>query len=321
MMNMEIRIVRKGDENYPKKMAECSSMPEELYFLGEMPDDDRPAVGIVGARLCSAYGKETAYEFGRILAGRGVQIISGMAVGIDGSAQEGALDGGGKSFAVLASGVDVCYPRSNTTLYNRIRKQGGILSEQPPGTAPIGRLFPSRNRLISALSDIVLVVEAKSRSGSLITVDFALSQGKTVYAVPGRVGDPLSDGCNCLIAQGAGIAYAPEAILSELDMIRDTVSFSESRRRAARFRRAFEKRILKSPRLSDEAKQVFSVLSYEDAAYPDTIAKKTALPLPLIRSALSELFEEHLISERGRDAYIKSAPDLRSGEPVTALRD
>ena len=218
--------VCKTDDAYPRRLRELASMPEELYVIGELPDDSQPSVAIVGARMCSGYGRRTAYEFGRILAGKGVQVISGMASGIDSSAQEGALDGGGKSFAVLGGGADVCYPRGNTTLYNRLKEQGGIISEQPAGTAPLSFYFPARNRIISGLSDLVLVVEAKSRSGSLITVDFALTQGRTVYAVPGRVGDALSDGCNYLIAQGAGIAYAPEAILNELQIIADTVSFS-----------------------------------------------------------------------------------------------
>ena len=131
--------VCKTDDAYPRRLRELASMPEELYVIGELPDDSQPSVAIVGARMCSGYGRRTAYEFGRILAGKGVQVISGMASGIDSSAQEGALDGGGKSFAVLGGGADVCYPRGNTTLYNRLKEQGGII----PNSLPEPRLCPS----------------------------------------------------------------------------------------------------------------------------------------------------------------------------------
>ena len=225
-----IRRVKKGSPDWPARLADLSGMPDELYVIGELPRDDAPSVAIVGSRLCSAYGHAQAESFGRTLAEHGVQIISGMALGIDGYAQRGAIEAGGTSFAVLGSGVDICYPRSNRKLYNDLMAHGGLISEFPPGTQPYSYNFPQRNRLISALSDIVLVVEARRKSGSLITVDFALDQGRTVFAVPGRVGDALSDGCNYLIAQGAGIAWSPEALLEEL-AVRETM---ESYARKAR---------------------------------------------------------------------------------------
>lgn len=208
-INSEMHYIRRNSPGFPGRFEGISGSPEGLYVIGELPRDDQPTVGIVGARMCSRYGHETAYEFGRVLAGKGVQIISGLALGIDCYAQEGALAGGGKTFAVLGCGADICYPKSNREVYEKIKTSGGILSEEKPGTPPLAYNFPKRNRIISALSDIVLVVEAKEKSGSLITVDFALEQGKTVYAVPGRVCDLLSYGCNSLIAQGAGIACSP----------------------------------------------------------------------------------------------------------------
>ena len=304
----EIRTILRENPLYPGRMRELASMPERLYNLGELPDDGIPSVAIVGAKLCSSYGRGTAYQFGMALAKCGVQIISGMAAGIDASAQAGALDGGGKSFAVLAGGVDICYPRGNIDLYGRLIRNGGILSEQPPGTKNIGYLFPTRNRIISALSDIVLVVEAKAQSGSLITVDFALSQGKTVFAVPGRVGDLLSDGCNYLIAQGAGIAYSPEAVLHELKIMHDTISFAKSRSRIARFRRSVEKRILSNAAFTEEEKRVFRALSWEDAYTPDQIAAAASVELPTVRAALTHLLREKLIHEPARDSYQKGRP-------------
>jgi DNA processing protein len=300
--------VCKTDDAYPRRLRELASMPEELYVIGELPDDSQPSVAIVGARMCSGYGRRTAYEFGRILAGKGVQVISGMASGIDSSAQEGALDGGGKSFAVLGGGADVCYPRGNTTLYNRLKEQGGIISEQPAGTAPLSFYFPARNRIISGLSDLVLVVEAKSRSGSLITVDFALTQGRTVYAVPGRVGDALSDGCNYLIAQGAGIAYAPEAILNELQIIADTVSFSAARDRTAAFRRSSVRAVRTSETLSEEEKRIYLALDWENPLYPDALAEKTSIPAGEVRSALGSLKRNGYVTEEGRDQFRRRCP-------------
>lgn len=314
MKQNEMKTITREDPSYPSRMKELSSMPETLYYLGELPDPDKPTAAIVGARLCSHYGRVTAYEFGRILASKGVQIISGMAAGIDSSAQEGALDAGGTSFAVLGSGADVCYPKENTTLYNRLKKQGGILSELPPGTKPLPRHFPSRNRIISALADVVVVVEARSRSGSLITVDFALSQGKTVFAVPGRVGDSLSDGCNALIYQGAGIAFSPEAILFELKLITDFAGFALSRQLRARLRHCTMTNVAKSKTLSPEAIKVYRCLSFTDPLRPDDITVLAELPASLVLSSLSELIRAELVSEAGWGAYMRSSPDLAAGK-------
>ena len=207
----------KGTKEYPERMMPFSDMPEGIYVKGRLPRDDRPSAAIVGGRVCSAYGREQARRFAREMAASGVQIISGLASGIDAAAHEGALEGGGTTFAVLGCGVNICYPRENYPLMRKILAQeGGVLSEFPPGERPLAWHFPQRNRLISALADLVLVVEARKKSGSLITADFALEQGKSVYALPGRVNDSLSEGSNRLIAQGAGIAVEPSVLLEEL---------------------------------------------------------------------------------------------------------
>ena len=213
----EIRLIRKGDDGYPPCFLNYPRMPGSIYVRGRLPDPSVKTVAIVGARNCTSYGRNQAEYFGRTFAQHGIQVISGMAYGIDSWGQKGALDGGGKVWSVLGTGVDVCYPRQNYPLYRRIiREGGGIISEYPPGTLPDAWHFPIRNRIISALSDVVLVVEARLKSGSLITADYAMEQGKSIYAVPGRNGDTTSEGCNRLIAQGAGIAWVPEAILEEL---------------------------------------------------------------------------------------------------------
>ena len=146
-------------------------------------------------------------------------MISGMALGIDGIGQRGALDAGGATYAVLGSGVDVCYPMENHDLYRRIPKDGGVLSTFPPGSEPQRKFFPERNRIVAGLSDVVLVIEARQKSGTGITVNLALSMNKDVYAVPGRITDRLSDGCNMLISQGAGAAISPDNFVSEIQML------------------------------------------------------------------------------------------------------
>lgn len=201
---------------YPKRLQSIPQKPGGLFVRGGLPEDTGPSAAIVGARACSAYGKSAALWFGRVLAGAGVQIVSGMAAGIDGFGHQGAFEGGGKTFAVLGGGVDICYPEFHRGLYMRLEREGGLLSEYPPGTRPLRHFFPLRNRLISGLADAVIIIEAKAKSGSLITADLALEQGKDVYAVPGRLEDPLSAGCNNLIHQGAGIALSPEQILEEM---------------------------------------------------------------------------------------------------------
>ena len=166
--------------------------------------------------MCSDYGRFMAREFGKGLALAGVQVISGMARGVDGISQKAAIEADGKSYGILGCGVDICYPEENRDVYERICQKGGLISEYHPGTDPRPNLFPMRNRIISALSDIVLVVEARQKSGTQITVDQALEQGKEVLAVPGRVTDRLSDGCNFLISQGAGVALGVQDVLDRL---------------------------------------------------------------------------------------------------------
>lgn len=211
-----IRLVTYWEADYPERLRTLAQPPYALYVKGALPSADTPAAAIVGARSCSHYGRTFAGEIGELLAEAGVEIISGMARGIDAAAQRGALDGGGASFAVLGCGVDVCYPADNRGLYGDLLRHGGVLSEYAPGTPPLASNFPARNRIISGLADVVLVMEARERSGSLITADMALEQGKDVYALPGNVDSALSRGCNRLIKQGAGIILSPEELLEDL---------------------------------------------------------------------------------------------------------
>lgn len=227
-MSENIKYIRKQKKDNPKTLLQLPDAPARIYVLGELPDPTRPAIAIVGARNCSSYGKNMAYEYARVLTKAGVQVISGLARGVDAAAHAGALAAGGKTYGVMGCGVDFCYPTSSRNLYHTMQQQGGILSEFSPGTPPLAYHFPLRNRIISGLSQAVLVVEAKEKSGSLITADAALEQGRTVFALPGRAGDLLSEGCNRLIYQGAIPAWKPEIILEEMKWTKNKGKIQEN---------------------------------------------------------------------------------------------
>ncbi len=220
LLRRKITFYSLEDAAYPERLRRLSHPPYALYCLGSLPKEGGPGVAVIGARECSEYGRYMAQAFAGEMAGAGISIVSGMARGIDGIGQRAALESGGKTYAVLGSGVDVIYPLSNRRLYHEIiDRGGGILSVFPPGTEPKKQNFPERNRIVAGLSDALLVVEARIKSGTWITVDMALEQGKNVYAVPGRLTDRLSDGCNLLIRQGAGIALSPKDIMAELTVL------------------------------------------------------------------------------------------------------
>ena len=212
----EIRFVTPLDAEYPERLLHIHAYPMGLYVRGKLPAPQLPAVAVVGARGCSEYGSQLAETFSELLAKEQVQIISGLALGIDGAAHRGALKAGGDTYGVLGCGVNICYPSAHYKLYGQMLARGGVISEFPLDTGPLPMHFPMRNRIISGLSDAILVVEAKEKSGSLITAELGLDQGKEIFAVPGRVTDHLSGGCNRLIQQGAHMAISPNDILEYL---------------------------------------------------------------------------------------------------------
>lgn len=282
-----IQYIRQTDEVYPEKLRMHRGMPKGLYVLGRLPDPDRQSVAVVGVRRSSRYGDETARFFARELAREGIQIISGMAWGIDGMAHEGALEADGDTFAVLGCGVDVCYPSGHGRLYERLIKKGGVLSELPCGMPPKPGHFPARNRIISGLSDLVLVVEAREKSGSLITADLALEQGKDVFAVPGRVGDGLSQGCFNLLRQGAGLADSPRAILEALG--RNTGQNAEP------------EKVL----LAKDENIVYSWIRLQPVSLNE-IVKKTGMPVQKVLSLLVGLELKGCIREIRKNDYVRT---------------
>lgn len=214
-----IHFITREEAGYPKRLINISSAPYYLYYKGKLPSEEKPSLAVIGARNCSIYGREIAQCFSRILAGSGIQIISGMARGVDGYAHKGALETQGYTCGVLGFGVDICYPKEHIGLKKEIECAGGLISEYAIGTPGLAYNFPARNRLIAGVSDAVLVIEAAKRSGTLITVGCALEQGKMVYAVPGRVGDRLSEGCNDIIKDGGKIVTEPEDVLQEFSLM------------------------------------------------------------------------------------------------------
>lgn len=292
-----MRYVKKTDPDYPPALLRYERMPAGLYVIGSLPDPGKKSVAVVGSRNCTSYGKQQALRFARALAGRDVQIISGLALGIDSWSHIGALEEHGKTYAVLGCGADVCYPASHAELYDRILETGGgILSEYEPGTPPLSHHFPVRNRIISALADIVLVIEARKRSGSLITVSYALDQGKNIFAVPGRNGDRLSEGCNRMIADGAGIAREPGIILQEL-------GYADENDGEKRKRRALPETLRKDHAVL----RVFSCLSSEERDLGD-LAEETGLSVPEITRALVRLQLEGYVLEGAGYGFIRSDP-------------
>ncbi len=208
-----IRMIIRSDGEFPERLKNLRDCPEWLFVRGHLPPEDLPRAAIVGARGCTDYGKTQAELFGRLLARQGIPVVSGLAAGIDSAAHEGVLCENGSAYAVLGNGLNLCYPKSSRNLYQRIPGRGGLISEYLPDVPPMHWHFPARNRIISGLADLVIVIEARKRSGSLITADLALEQGRDVFALPGRWDDPLSEGCNRLIRVGAGIITNPSDIL------------------------------------------------------------------------------------------------------------
>lgn len=192
-----------GQPVYPALLKEIRDYPKELYYIGDPKLLEEKCVSIVGSRKTNQYGRSTAYSFGKALGQRGITVVSGMAVGIDTCAHEGALQEKGNTAAVLACGLDLCYPPRNRDLKGKIESAGIVLSEYPPGTAAQRYYFPQRNRIISGLSPLTVVVQAGNRSGALITAELAADQGRDVGAVPGNIDSEYNLGSNKLLREGA----------------------------------------------------------------------------------------------------------------------
>ncbi len=213
-----ISIVTLGDREYPALLRTIPDPPQLLFVKGRLPDFARyPGIGIVGTRDCSDAARTQAQKFGAALSAAGFTVVTGLALGVDGAANEGALFAGRPSIGVFAGGVDKCYPRQHRALMEEVCRTGAVISEMPPGTQHISTLFPKRNRIISGLAAAVLAIEAPARSGTLITARNAVKQGRPLFVLPGQVGDPHAAGTNLLLRDGtARAAFDPMDLVQAL---------------------------------------------------------------------------------------------------------
>ncbi len=283
-----IHFISHEHPEYPGRLLPLRDHPYGLFYFGKLPAERKRTAAVIGARMCTPAGKQTAVQIAEAIVRAGGEVVSGAAYGIDGAAQWAALERGGNSFAILGCGVDVCYPASHRRLLERMKEQGGILSEFPPGTLVRPYHFPMRNRIISGLSDTVIVVEARRKSGSLITAGFAAEQGRQVIAVPGRMADELSEGCNDLISNGAEIALSVESIIKHI--------FPDYSVKG--------KELTKDIALAPAEKLVYSILGLQTKSLWE-LEECTALPLSDLSDSLISLELKGLIRETERNFYAK----------------
>ncbi len=218
LQNSGIRVMTWEDEDYPRLLREIDQPPPVIYVRGELLPEDELAVAIVGTRRITAYGRQVTEELSACMAQNRVTVVSGLARGTDAVAHQAALRAGGRTIAVLGSGVDRIYPPEHRLLAEEISQSGAVISDYPPGTAPDSSNFPPRNRIISGLSLATIIIEAGDTSGALITAAFAADQGRDVLAVPGNISSPNSKGTNRLIQNGAKPVLSPEDVLETLNI-------------------------------------------------------------------------------------------------------
>jgi len=286
------RINKKGytvltieDDRYPEYLREIFDPPYVLYCAGDLDVLKKPAVSIVGARKSSPYGKAVAERLAFELASRGILIVSGMARGIDSMAHWGALKGG-KTVAVLGSGMNRIYPRENKRLFDKIIESGAVITEYPLNSMPLGFHFPLRNRIISGLSMAVVVVEAAERSGSLISARLALEQNREVMAVPGSITSKLSKGTNWLIKNGAKLIEEWEDIIEELpSYVRESIALEPKAKE--------QEKVKLSPREED----IIRHLTADDLTHIDIIIKKTGLSVSEVLSVLLQLELKGIVTQ------------------------
>jgi len=282
-----IHIVTWKENDYPRRLKEINQSPPVLFIQGSINVEDDWAVAVVGTRRVTPYGRQVADELGRFLAQNGVTVISGLARGVDAIAHHAALEAGGRTIAVLGSGVDVIYPPEHRKLAMEIVQQGALLSDYPVGTQPDGVNFPPRNRIISGLSLATVVVEAGEKSGALITAEFAVDQGKDVFAVPGSILNAQSEGTNRLIEQGARPLLKFSEILETLQL--DRIPEKQLTRKL-------------NP-MTNVEQTLFSQLTNEPL-HIDQLCEKTGLPIADVSATLTMMELKGLVSQVGGMNYI-----------------
>ncbi len=283
----DAKMVTFWDASYPALLKKIFDPPAVLFVRGEFAESDARPIGMVGTRSPSSYGRLMAEKFAGELARKGVTIVSGLARGIDTLAHRAALAMGGRTLAVLGSGVDVIYPDENRKLAEQITKRGALISEFPMGTKPDAPHFPRRNRIISGMSVAILVVEAGQTSGALITADCALDQGRDVYAIPGNINSPKSYGCNQLIQQGAKLIRSAEDVLEGIGG-----SFGGAQAPV-------------NVPLAPQEEKVFALLSHEPA-HIDVIAQKSQMQTSQALAVLLSLELKNLVKQIAGKNFIRA---------------
>lgn len=282
-----IQVLTWDDELYPRRLKEIDQPPPVLYMRGALKAEDFWSVAVVGTRRVSAYGRQVADELAMFLANHGVTVISGLARGVDAIAHQAALKAGGRTIAVLGCGVDRIFPPENTQLAEKMMVSGAILSDYAPGTPPDAANFPPRNRIISGLSMATVVVEAGETSGALITAQFAVDQGRDVFAVPGNILAPQSKGTNRLIADGAHPMLSAQDLLDVLDL-----------------RRVTEQREVQKILPGNETEEkLLHVLSHEPM-HMDDIRNLTGLPIERVSATLVMMELKGLVRQVGGMNYV-----------------
>lgn len=288
------KVILKTDDDYPSMLASIPGAPPALWVRGELREEDRLSIAIVGSRQCTAYGREQAGRFASLLAQSGLTIVSGGAAGVDGEAHRGAMRVRGRTIAVLGCGLSRAFPPEHAPLFDRIASEGGaVVSEHPMRVEPLAKNFPRRNRIISGLSLGVLVIEAAQRSGALITARLAAEEhGREVMALPGRVDSPASVGCLRLIRDGGAALVVDHAdVLAQLDAANHAVRGALE---AAGHDRATTAPSLFDGNLTDGQRAIVEALAEEDRLLPDQIAARTQLPMSQLMADLT------LLQIRGR---------------------
>lgn len=287
ILSQNIKVITRDDISYPRLLAEISQPPPVLYFKGNITLEDEWAIAIVGTRKLTHYGRQATEEFAGILAEHKITVISGLARGIDAIAHRAALDSGGRTFAVLGSGVDRIYPSEHKLLADNICENGAIISDYAPGTAPDSGNFPPRNRIISGLSRATIVIEAGEQSGALITAEFAADQGRDVYALPGSIYSPQSKGTNRLIQQGA------KPLIDIRDLLQDLqVELIQER-----------KELQKSLPLDMFEQKIKDLLSHEPL-HVDEITQLSQMPVSQVSAYLTMLEIKGAAKQIGGMKYI-----------------
>ncbi len=289
-----VKVVTWVDDDYPESLREIADAPIILYIKGNLPTEDFLPIAIIGSRRASFYGISTASKFSARLAELGFTVVSGMARGIDTAAHKGALRVGGKTVAILGSGLANIYPPENRKLFGEISESGAIISEFPMETAPIAYNFPRRNRIISGLSRGVIVVEAAQRSGALITADFALEQGREVFAVPSRVDSPSSYGVHNLIKQGAKLVTCPDDILEDIKP--HISSFLKTSQRNQNIKDT-------TSRLSESEQRIYEHIT-DRPVHIDELTQQCDSTIPVM-SVLLQLELKHLVKQLPGKLFVR----------------